>query len=98
MSDNRKFPRMTVDHEITWKPAGDEGEQQRVGIARNISGNGVLFAATECPQIGERMELTLNTGVLSIPALSVLVEVVRVTESAPAAGYYEVGARIMAMK
>ncbi len=104
LAENRKFPRMAVDCGIVWRPV-DAGES-RAGVARNISGNGLLFVTTERPAIGDRMEITLSPGVLSIPALSALVEVVRIEQGAskpagsvaPGAHSYEIGARIMMMR
>lgn len=101
--ENRAFPRMSVDCGIAYRPV--DTVEMRNGVARNISGNGVLFVAAERPAIGARMEITVNPGVLSIPALNALIEVVRVSESSDAGdgpeappGGYEIGARIMAMR
>jgi hypothetical protein len=104
LPENRAQPRMAVDCGIEWRPV--HTEESRTGFVRNISGNGVLFIADERPAIGDRMEITMCTGVLSIPAMSALVEVVRVEQgppaapdaSAPGGPCYEIGARIMMMR
>lgn len=104
LAENRKYPRMAVDCGIVWRPV--DGDGSRTGVARNISGNGLLFVTTEQAAIGDRMEITLSPGVLSIPALSALVEVVRIGQGsspppagiAPDARSYEIGARIMMMR
>jgi hypothetical protein len=102
--ENRQYPRMVVDCGIAWRPVDDDAT--RTGVARNISGNGVLFVAAERAAVGEMMEITVNPGTLSIPALNALVEVVRVEEdplAAPpgadsVAPAYQIGARIMVMR
>ncbi len=97
--ENRQYPRLAVDCGIVWRPVDDDAT--RIGVTRNISGNGVLFVAAERPAIGDRMEITVNTGTLSIPPLNALVEVVRVEEAVPAAARdsaYQIGARIMVMR
>lgn len=104
MPEHREYPRMAVDCGIAWRRSGVA--DARTGIARNISGNGVLFVVDEQPAVGERMEITLSPGVLSIPALSALVEVVRVErDPEPVMGRdvagistWRIGARIVAMR
>src|SRR5690606_23850795 len=76
LAEHREYPRMAIDCDIAWRAAGSSAAGS--GIARNLSGNGVLFVAPQRPGVGERLEITLSPGVLSIPALSALVEVVRV--------------------
>lgn len=103
LAEHREYPRMAIDCDIAWRAAG--GAAAGRGIARNLSGNGVLFVAPERPGVGERLEITLSPGVLSIPALSALVEVIRVEpeplspqETVPDAPAWRIGARIVTMR
>ncbi len=102
LPEHREYPRMAVDCGIAWRHA--DSADAGTGIARNLSGNGVLFVADDRPAVGERLEITLSPGVLSIPALSALVEVVRVEADQPpddaglARRGWRVGARIVMMR
>ncbi len=102
LAEHREYPRMAIDCDIAWRAAGSSAAGS--GIARNLSGNGVLFVAPQRPGVGERLEITLSPGVLSIPALSALVEVVRVEpepslqESVSGAPAWRIGARIVTMR
>lgn len=99
----RAFPRLAVNCEVAWRPCGDEAP--RIAVARNISGGGMFLLAGEAPDPGDRMEVTVDPGMLSIPALNATVEVVRVERgqwngfgtgdrSGPC---YFIGARIVSM-
>lgn len=102
--ENRKFPRLMVNCEISLRSPG--GTAARCAIAKNISGNGLLFLAPEQPNVGDLMEIVVSPGALSIPELSALVEVIRVEngrrwdfgDSEPEGPCYAVGARIKSMK
>ena len=99
----RAFPRLAVNCEITWRFCGEQ--DTRTAIARNISGGGMLLLASESPGPGARMDVTVDPGMLSIPALNAVVEVVRV-EHGHWSGYgisergepcVGIGARIVSM-
>jgi hypothetical protein len=102
--ENRKFPRLVVNCEIALR-SGDGGSP-RTAIAKNISGNGLLFLAAEQPDVGDLLEIVIGPGARSIPELSAMVEVVRVEngqrwdhgEIEAAGPCYAVGARIRSMK
>lgn len=103
MPENRAFPRLAVNCEIDYRPL--DGRRKRSAVVRNISGNGVLLVAGEAPAPGKRMEITVCPGMLSIPALNAVIEVVRVEPRAargagdedPPGPSYEIGARIVSM-
>lgn len=103
MPENRAFPRLAVNCEIDYRAL--DGSSRRRAIAKNISGSGILFVAGEAPEPGLRMEITVCPGMLSIPALNAIVEVVRVaarpswdfSDEDPPGPCYDVGARIVSM-
>ncbi len=102
--ENRRFPRMVVDCPIEYRPV--DSDEARQGLARNISGNGMLFVARERerPVVGAVLEVQVRPGHPSIPALDALVEIVRVQETTDASGSletdgdFEIGAVILSMK
>lgn len=102
--ENRKFPRLVVNCEIALR-SGDGGAS-RSAIARNISGNGLLFLVAEQPGVGELLEIVIGPGERSIPELSAVVEVIRVENGrrwergvdGSTDACYAVGARIKSMK
>lgn len=103
LPENREFPRMTIDCGITYQHL-DEPEI-RHAVAKNISSGGVLFVAAEEPEVGAMMEIRVGAGNMSIPPLSAVVEVVRVSPGPDNASgssaerpSFEVGARIVTMK
>jgi len=113
LAENRKYPRMAIDCGITYRylegeSAADEVESVRQAVAKNISGNGMLFVADEEPEIGALLEIKIQPGTLSIPTLDALVEVIRVNpgrQRAAEVGVYgnnshrfEVAALIKSMK
>jgi hypothetical protein len=102
--ENRMFPRLNVNCEISLKSPNGNGTQR--AIARNISGNGLLFLAAEPPSVGDLMEIVVGPGECSIPELSAVIEVVRIEnghkwqfgDRDPPGPCYAVGARIKTMK
>jgi hypothetical protein len=93
-----------VNCEIALKSSN--GGATRSAIAKNISGNGLLFMVAEQPDIGDFVEIVVSPGALSIPELSAVVEVIRVEnnrkwdygDAEPAGPCFAVGARIKSMK
>ncbi len=99
VAENRRYPRMTIDCGITYRPV--DGEEVREAVARNISGNGLMFMADEKPPLGTLMEVRIQPGTLSIPTLKAIVEVVRVDKAPSRAadcGRYGVAAMIHSME
>lgn len=99
LAENRKFPRMTIDCGITYRYIEDESPRE--AVAKNISGNGMLFVAEEGPRIGDLLEIKIQPGTLSIPTLDAVVEVVRVRpglRGEAAEACYEVATMIHSMK
>lgn len=99
----RAFPRLAVNCEVALRSGG--GRDACTALARNISGGGMLLLAPESPGAGARMEVTVDPGMLSVPALNAVVEVVRV-ERGRWSGYgigerrgpcFCIGARIVSM-
>lgn len=80
VAENRKYPRMAIDCGITYRYV--DTDQVKEAVAKNISGNGLLFIADEEPAVGSLMEIRIQPGTLSIPPLKAIVEVVRVEASA----------------
>lgn len=98
VAENRKFPRMSIDCGITYRHV--DTEQIREAVAKNISGNGLLFLADEKPPLGTLMEVRIQHGTLSIPSLKAIVEVVRVDAGAAGqdGGQFGVAAVIRSME
>ncbi|HFQ92270.1 MAG TPA: PilZ domain-containing protein [Chromatiales bacterium] len=103
LAENRKYPRITIDCGITYRYVEENADRE--GVAKNISGNGMLFVADEEPRIGDLLEVKIQPGTLSIPSLGAVVEVVRVRPGAGGApekgrgtACYEVAAKIHSMK
>ncbi len=103
LAENRKFPRMTIDCGITYRYVEEDADRE--AVARNISGNGMLFVANEEPRIGDLLEVKIQPGTLSIPTLGAVVEVVRVCpgpsdalEGEDSAACFEVATMIHSMK
>jgi len=99
VAENRKYPRMSIDCGITYRHV--DAEQIREAVAKNISGNGLLFVADEEPPLGTLMEVRIQHGSLSIPSLKAIVEVVRVDGAAAVAeadGQFGIAAVIRSME
>ncbi len=99
VAENRKYPRMAIDCGITYRCV--DTDQVKEAVAKNISGNGVLFVADEEPAVGTLMEIRIQPGTLSIPPLKAIVEVVRVDTVAPVmqdTGRYGIAAMIRSME
>lgn len=101
--ENRAFPRIAVNCEIGYRPL--DGQDPKKAVAKNISGNGILLVTGESLAPGALMEITVSPGMLSIPALNAVVEVVRAEPAAawdfgeddPAGPCFAIGARIVSM-
>ncbi len=100
LAENREFPRMTIDCGITYQYV--EEDAPRAAVAKNISGNGMLFIAEEVPRIGDLLEVRIQPGTLSIPTLKAVVEVVRVCPGGNGEcgdeACYEIATKIHSMK
>jgi hypothetical protein len=102
LAENRKYPRMTIDCSIIYRYVDDDSDRR--AVAKNISGNGMLFVADKGLQVGDLLEIKIQPGTLSIPTLDAVVEVVRVhpgdhQESVNIQEtYFEVAAMIRSMK
>lgn len=99
VAENRRYPRMAIDCGITYRCV--DGEEVRQGVAKNISGNGLMFVADEKPSLGTLMEVRIQPGTLSIPTLKAIVEVVRVDSTVSLVegdGRYGVAAMIHSME
>ncbi len=109
VAENRKYPRMTIDCGITYRgvevagresrtgagPGGMEAGEERQGVAKNISGNGLMFLADEPLAVGSFIEVKIQPGTLSIPPFKAIVEVVRVDATVAAEeGRYGIAASI----
>jgi hypothetical protein len=77
-ADKREFSRVEVECEVV---VTEEGQPQRYrGIARNLSGRGVMVSMDRPFALGTRLELHIAPLHPTTPPLDAVVEVVRVEE------------------
>lgn len=95
VKEQRALPRIKVDCKIAYKAVNDVDLKE--GIAKNISGNGVLFVADEQVEVGDIIEINIVPGEEeSVPPMSAIIEVVRVNPTEN--GDFEIAGLIKTMK
>ncbi len=89
--EKRDFIRVSVDCGLTFREATDADEEQ--GLARNLSGRGMMFIAPRELPVDEMLEVTITPETDVTPPLHAMVKVVRVDKQRRGDGF-EIGAII----
>lgn len=93
--EKRNFPRMHIDHKMTFGLAGEKNIS--VGRCMSLSAHGVLFTTQNPVPVGAQMELNITPGNSVVAPLNALAEVVRV-EQDETLDEYRIAARITQMR
>lgn len=89
--EKRDFPRMRIDHKLTFGLAGEK--QMAEGRCTNLSAHGVLFTSQREFPVGAQMELNITPEKSVVAPLNALAEVVRVELDKNSSAYW-IAARI----
>lgn len=89
--EKRNFPRMRIDHRLTFGLAGETDSTE--GRCTNLSAHGVLFTTQRPLPVGAQMELNITPEKSIIAPFNAQAEVVRV-EQDESLSAYRVAARI----
>lgn len=89
--EKRNFPRMRIDHKMTFGLAGEK--QTAEGRCTNLSAHGVLFTSQRSIPVGAQMELNITPDKSVVAPLNALAEVVRVEQDGTS-NAYRIAARI----
>ncbi len=96
VKEQRKFHRIATESTVKYKKAGST-DQQKEGITKNLSANGIFFIACEAHEINSLVEIHVVSGSDSTPPLEAVIEVIR-SNPAESEGEFEIAGMIKSFK
>ncbi len=94
--EQRKFHRIATESIVKYKKAGSADEQKE-GITKNLSANGIFFIAAEAYEINSLVEIHVVSGTDSTPPLNAVIEVIR-SNPGESEGEFEIAGLIKSFK
>jgi len=90
VNEKRKYPRVTINADITYSRSGGDGQYS--GFCKNLSHTGILFETEQAFAPGDSAVFTLDTKSHGFRPLTARIEVVRVE---PSENSYSVACKIV---
>ena len=93
--DKRAFFRMMMNSPCTLVVSGEAGRNKLSAVCRDISATGMSFEVSEALNVGDEMEVSIESNSAQISSLCALVRIVRQFEESD--GNYVIGTEVVKM-